>query len=192
MQDVNALIVRLSRICPFVILTHSPWDKRQRRAAGTITQFANFAITLHYDKLKPGEGGTAIHVVGDSKVGASIDSFSLKLLTEGDEDDPASVRGLIYGGEGRPKGADKQAVLDALEDEPGGNAEDIAERVGVSARYVRKIKADLAKSRGRKKRAAKPSDEAEIDLDDPRLTTEVVDVNVDGDAYRALSRQNNQ
>lgn len=103
MQPVNALIVRLSRICPLVVLTHSPWDKKQRRAAGTITQFANFAITMHYDKVKCGDGGTAIHVVVDSKVGASINGFHLKLLTEGDEDDPSSVRGLVYGGAGRPE-----------------------------------------------------------------------------------------
>lgn len=103
MQDVNALIVRLSRICPFVVLTHSPWNKKQRRAAGTITQFANFAITMHYDKVKQAEGGTAIHVVLDSKVGASIDNFYLKLLTEGVEDDPSSVRAWFTGEMGGQK-----------------------------------------------------------------------------------------
>jgi hypothetical protein len=72
MQPVNALIVRLSRICPLVVLTHSPWNKAQRRAAGTITQFANFAIALHYEKMKVGDGD-AIHVKEDSKVGGSVE-----------------------------------------------------------------------------------------------------------------------
>jgi hypothetical protein len=180
MQDVNALIVRLSRICPFVVLTHSPWDKRQRRAAGTITQFANFAITMHYDKVKLGEGGTAIHVVGDSKIGASINNFYLKLLTEGDEDDPASVRGLVYGGEGRPKGAGKEAVLDALADDPDASTEEIAERAGVSPRYVRDIKkAAFAKKRHRSDKSAA----REVDANVPSLTSEPIDVNIEADAY---------
>jgi hypothetical protein len=193
MQDVNALIVRLSRICPLVVLTHSPWNKRQRRAAGTITQFANFAITMHYDKVKQREGGTAIHVVLDSKVGASIDDFYLTLLTEGDEDDPSSVRGLIYGGAGRPKGAGKQAVLDALADDPEASADDIAQLVGVSSRYVREIREERRKSRKKGRRKAKgetgQAETAELDVNDPCFTSELVDVDLDADAYADLQKE---
>jgi hypothetical protein len=191
MQDVNALIVRLSRVVPLVVLTHSPWNREQRRAAGTITQFANFAVTMHYEKVRPsrahpaqdrkkrGEKGDhgrdergacpvdpndprltselqdvnieadayadwrsrseVIHVLMDSKVGTAGD-FHLKLQTEGDTDDPSSVRGLMYGGEGRPKGGGKEAVLEALDNNPNASAEEIADCVGVSSRYVRKIK----------------------------------------------------
>jgi hypothetical protein len=189
MQDVNALIVRLSRICPLVVLTHSPWNKKQRRAAGTITQFANFAITMHYDKVKQGESGTAIHVVLDSKVGASIDDFYLKLLTEGDEDDPSSVRGLVYGGEGRPKGADKEAILRELANDPDASTDVIAERVGVSERYVRKIKKERPKEgRRRAKRVTVQAETTQVDVNDPCFTSDVVDVNPDADAYAYLQR----
>jgi hypothetical protein len=197
MQDVNALIVRLSRICPFVVITHSPWDSEKRRAAGTITQFANFAVTMHYEKVRPGrdtkagakerrnkgkadqvktersqvdpndprlvseilevnvEGdayavyqkgaGDTIHIVVDSKMGTTVSDFHLKLETEGGE-----VRGLIYGGEGWPKGAGKEAVLEAIAADPDANAGEVAEKAGVSDRYVRKIKADTPKKVRRK------------------------------------------
>jgi hypothetical protein len=77
------------------------------------------------------------------------------LQTEGAEDDPASVRGLAYGGEGRPKGAAKQAVLDTLADYPDRSAGEIAALAGVTSRYVRGIKAERGKKRGRKKRDSK-------------------------------------
>jgi hypothetical protein len=110
------------------------------------------------------------------------------LQTEGAEDDPASVRGLAYGGEGRPKGAGKQAVLDALADYPDSSAEEIATLAGVTPRYVRGIKAERAKKRGQKKREAKQTAGTEIDLDDPRLTAGPLDVNLDADAYSDLSK----
>jgi hypothetical protein len=201
MQDVNALIVRLSRVCPLVVLTHSPWDSEKRRAAGTITQFANFGVTMHYQKMTPKRdtkagrakeprrktkdnradaepsqpdpndprlvselqdinmegdayatgrrqsGADTIHVVVDSKMGNSVSDFHLKLLTEGDE-----VRGLTYGGEGLPKGAGKEAVLEAMDADPNASVDEIAKRAGVSDRYVRGIKAKSPK-KGRAARA---------------------------------------
>jgi hypothetical protein len=203
MQPVNALIVRLSRACPLVVLTHSPWDSEKRRAAGTITQFANFAVTMHYQKVMPGRdtkagiakkhrsksksdeakseppqvdpndprlvseildvnldgdayasyqkrGGDTIHIVVDSKMGTTVGDFHLKLETEGDE-----VRGLVYGGEGWPKGAGKEAVLEAMAAAPEASAEEIAKSAGVSDRYVRQIKAKSTKKvRGKAKRKA--------------------------------------
>jgi len=206
MQDVNALIVRLSRICPLVVLTHSPWNSEKRRAAGTITQFANFAVTMHYQKVILGRntkaGGTkkhsaktksasaeaestqldpndprftselmdvnidadayasfqkrvgeTIHVVVDSKMGTEVDAFHLKLETEGDE-----VRGLTYGGEGWPKGAGKEAVLEAIAADPNASTEDIAERAGVSDRYVRQITAKPPKRGSRKAKSREVAD----------------------------------
>lgn len=140
MQDVNASIVRLSRISPLVVITHSPWNKKHRRAAGTITQFANFTVTLHYEKLKLSDSGTGMHVVVDSKLGTVQDGFHLKLITEGDKDDASSVRGLVFGGQGRPKGTGKKAVLEELADDPDASNGEIAERTCVSDRYVRKIR----------------------------------------------------
>ncbi|MGB9513519.1 MAG: AAA family ATPase [Candidatus Acidiferrum sp.] len=147
MQDVNASIVRLSRVCPLVVITHSPWNKKHRRAAGTITQFANFAVTLHYEKLKLSGGGTGMHVVVDSKLGTVQEGFHLQLLTEGDKDDASSVRGLVYGGSGRPKGSGKEAVIQELADDPDASNSEVAERAGVSARYVRKIREEQGKVR---------------------------------------------
>jgi AAA domain len=182
MQAVNALIVRLSRICPLVVLTHSPWDKRRRRAAGTITQFANFAIAMHYERIKLSAGGVAIHVLVDSKVGASIDGFHLKLLTEGDEDDPSSVRGLVYGGEGRPKGAGREAALEALAEDPEASAAEIAERVGVSERYVRKLsKDDRAKKKSRPR--TKGSRSHQVDVNDPSSADTSLRLKPDADAF---------
>jgi len=149
MQEVNALIVRLSRICPLVVITHSPWNKRQRRAAGTITQFANFAVTMHYEKLKLNDGDTGMHIIVDSKLGSELEGFHLKLTTEGDKDDSSSVRGLVYAGEGRPKGNAKKAVLEELADDPAASNKEIAERTGVSERYVRKIREQESKARSK-------------------------------------------
>jgi len=192
MQDVNALIIRLSRICPLVVLTHSPWDSEKRRAAGTITQFANFAVTMHYKKSSRSDDGDTIHVVVDSKLGAVVDDFHLNLVTEGGEDDASSVRGLVYGGEGHPKGAAKEAVLEALANDPDASADEIAKRAGVSDRYVRRIKGEGGrpkKGRRKAKRSAGQSGTVQIDLNDPRLTSDVVDVNTEGDAYVSLQRQ---
>jgi predicted ATP-dependent serine protease len=51
MRPVAAAILRLSRsYFPVVLITHSPWDTKQRWAAGTVTQTANFMTTMHYVK----------------------------------------------------------------------------------------------------------------------------------------------
>jgi hypothetical protein len=181
MQPVNALILELTRICPLVVLTHSPWNTKERRAAGTVTQTANYLTTMHYQKIiSPSDRRTVIHVVLDSKAGSSVGDFHLALQTEGDENDPSSALHLVYGGEGRPRGAGKEAVLEALDDNPDASAEEIAERVGVTARYVRKIEAERGKKsrrRSRKGQSGSPDSAAStpetlIDPNDPRLTSE--------------------
>jgi hypothetical protein len=92
---VNSAIVRLSSLCPLVVITHSPWDRRARRAAGSITQAANFATTMHFEKVPGKTSSTFVHVSVDSKVGAEQADFSLKLETDGGE-----IRGIAYEGAG--------------------------------------------------------------------------------------------
>src|SRR5271165_6362941 len=84
MQPVNSLIVRLAdQYCPIVLITHSPWDTRQKRAIGTISQAANFLTSLHFEKTSNGDG-TFVHVTLDSKLGAEESDFTLKLETQGE------------------------------------------------------------------------------------------------------------
>lgn len=141
MQPVMATIVRLSRLCPIVLLTHSPWDKKERRAAGSVTQTANFLTTIHYEKAgNRKDGKTSVHVLTDSKVGTVQSDFHLDLRTSGNEHDPESVRGVYYGGTGWPKGSGKVAVIAANQDDPDASADEIARRAGVTSRYVRQIR----------------------------------------------------
>lgn len=144
MADVNALVVNQSRICPLVVITHSPWNRRERRAAGTITQAANYATSIHYAKAgNPKNHQSTVHVSVDSKAGALETSFSLKLESEGSPREADSVRSVVYAGKGWPKGCARDAVLEALEDDPDLSNREIAERVGCVPRYVQKIKKEL-------------------------------------------------
>jgi hypothetical protein len=141
MQDVNALIVRLSDRCPIVEITHSPWDTRSKRAIGTVSQAANFLTALHFEKKVNG-GDTFVHVSVDSKLGADVTDFTLKLETEG-EGKEREVRRFVYEGPGWPKGLRRDAVVAALNEDPVASAKEIAERTGVSARYVQQIKKSM-------------------------------------------------
>jgi len=154
MQPIMAAIIQLARQCPLFLVTHSPWDKRQKRAAGTVTQAANFMTAMHYEKRSNRRtGDTFVHVSVDSKAGAYETDFSLKLETDGSPRDPGSVRKLVYAGPGWPKGTGKEAILAELTDDPDASAQDIAERTNLSVRYVQKIMKDKAESdESRKKR----------------------------------------
>jgi hypothetical protein len=121
-----------------VLLTHSPWNKKQRRAAGTVTLTANFATTLHYAKVET-DGETFAHAELDSKAGSSERDFHLKVSSDGDRNDPASVRTIVYGGGGWPKGAKTQAIRQAAEQRPNATAKEIAAEVGCTDRHVRKV-----------------------------------------------------
>lgn len=70
MQPIMSATIRLARECPIFLITHSPWDKRQRRAAGTVTQTANFLTTMHYEKAKPQKPGetSTLHTHGQVPV----------------------------------------------------------------------------------------------------------------------------
>jgi hypothetical protein len=84
MAAVNALFVDLSRHhCPLIVVTHSPWNKKDRRAAGTITQAANFIVNAHFQKTENKKHESFVHVSVDSKAGAAETDFHLKLNTEG-------------------------------------------------------------------------------------------------------------
>ena len=147
MQDVNALIVRLSaKCCPIVEITHSPWDANQKRAIGTVSQAANFLTALHFEKKVNG-GDTFVHVTLDSKLGADESNFTLKLETEG-EGKEREIRRFIYEGAGWAKGLSKEAVIAAINEDPTAKAKDIAERTGVSARYVQQIKKSIGEQDG--------------------------------------------
>jgi hypothetical protein len=144
MAPVMAAVIRLSRLCPTVLVTHSPWDKKQKRATGSVTQTANFLTTMHYEKtVNAKTGETTAHVMVDSKAGALETDFHIKLTTAGDERDPGSVRTIIYGGKGWPKGNGKAAVLAAIKDNPDADPKEIADRAGVGLRYVQKIMKDV-------------------------------------------------
>jgi hypothetical protein len=84
MQPVMAGMIKLARLSPLFLVTHSPWDRRQKRAAGTVTQTANFVTAIHYEKkIARKTGMTFVHVSVDSKAGALETDFSLKLETNG-------------------------------------------------------------------------------------------------------------
>ena len=141
MQPIMALIVRLSRDCPVVLVTHSPWDKRAKRAAGTVTQAANFLTQIHFEKKRDSmTGETFARVTVDSKVGAEETDFSLKLVTEGAElRDPGSVRRLVHAGGGSSGGSKKDAILALHKENPDATPVEIAKQVGAGKRHVQKI-----------------------------------------------------
>ena len=92
MQPIMAGMIELARLCPLFLVTHSPWDKRAKRAAGSVTQTANFLTALHYEKRENSRTGESfVHVSVDSKAGASDTDFSLKLETDGSPRDAGSV-----------------------------------------------------------------------------------------------------
>jgi hypothetical protein len=140
MQPIMAAMIKLSRLSPLFLVTHSPWDRRQKRAAGTVTQTANFLTAMHYEKkVARKTGETFVHVSVDSKAGALETDFSLKLEIAGSPRDPGSVRKLAWTGKGWPKGTGKEAILAELEEDPDASAKEIAERTGMGVRHVQQI-----------------------------------------------------
>jgi hypothetical protein len=151
MQPVMAGMIKLARLSPLFLVTHSPWDRRRKRAAGTVTQTANFVTAIHYEKKVARKTGmTFVHVSVDSKAGALETDFSLKLDTDGSPRDPGSVRQVVYTGKGWPKGAGRDAILSELEADPDASTKEIAERADMSERYVQKIMKELEVERAAK------------------------------------------
>lgn len=144
MAPIMAMMIRLARVSPVVVLTHSPQDKKQKRAAGTITQAANFLTTVHFEKrFDSASGETFVHARVDSKAGAGRSDFTLGLETAGSDSDPGSVRRVIYTGSGLKKGLKKQEVLAALEANPEASTQEIADLVEASPRYVQQLKREM-------------------------------------------------
>lgn len=166
MAPVMATLVKLARdVCPIVIITHSPWNRNNRRAMGSVTQTANYTTTLHFEKMENSKTHeTLAQVRLESKAGGEESSFHLKLTTEGDRKDPGSVRSIVYGGPGHPKGFLKGQVIAALQDDPSASDEQLAERVGCSARYVRGLRKSAGKSASvaEKRPARKPGKVAQF------------------------------
>lgn len=125
MQDVNALLVELAHeYCPLAVITHSPWDRKQKRSAGTITQAANYQNILHYEKFT-----NYIKVKLDSKLDEAS-QFRLKVLAEADG-------GLHF----------SWAIMDGAElietyirEHPNETPQQIAEHFGCTDRYIRKLR----------------------------------------------------
>jgi len=156
---VNKVIIALAReYCPIVVITHSTWDKNNKRAIGTITQTANYATTLHFEKSRD-----QVTVKLDSKLGSDEEEFVLNLETEevdttDGEQRKKDVRRLVYA----PKKAPKKAKVEAAMKELGGaaSAEKVALTAGVSDRYVRKVKAE------QRERSAKKTKKLQKDRQD--------------------------
>lgn len=151
MQPILAKTIQLSRQCPLIMITHSPQDGRQRRAAGTVTQDANFATLIHYEKKQSKERGTFVNAKLDSKAGMGGQTFALRLVTEGPANDPGSVRKIVYESAGQASALRRQAVIEELPADPTASTADIAERAGASPRYVQEIRKEQREQRELKK-----------------------------------------
>jgi RecA-family ATPase len=78
MAPVMQAVLRLSRLCPSVLLTHSPRNNRQKRAYGAVTQDANFATLVHFTKSTKKKN--TIVATLDSKELAATDDFEIKVI----------------------------------------------------------------------------------------------------------------
>jgi AAA domain len=150
MAEVMAMLVRLARKCPIVLLTHSPQDRTQKRAIGTITLGANCATHIHYEKTVKADG-TYIHLKVNSKAGAEETDFSLLLHADRKDPDPVgSVRGMVYAGKGNRGKTKEQPVIEAMAENPNATVAELAEIVGCDESHVRTVKRKLAKEKGQK------------------------------------------
>jgi hypothetical protein len=123
------------KLCPTVLITHSPQDPKQRRAAGTVTVAANFVIEGHY--AGRGDDGKLIHVQIHSKAGAGKSNFTLELETEGADDDPSAVRRIVYTGKGDKKQSRSEEAAIVLAAYPDIKVEELMTKTGLgkSAAY---------------------------------------------------------
>jgi hypothetical protein len=137
MQDVNGMLVNLSHeYCPLSVITHSPWDKKQKRSAGTVTQAANYQNLLHYEKFT-----NFIKVKLDSKLGEGS-QFRIKVLSTGEDNILfrwASLDGAA-------------AIADYLAEHLDDPAKQIAEHFGCTERYIRQLRSNLKENDPARKR----------------------------------------
>jgi hypothetical protein len=139
MGPVNAIMVRLQRRVPLVVITHSPRDSNARRSAGSITQDANYLVTMHFKKADDKNTGTVISVVGDSKMGVEL-KFDLTLVTESvktpDGKVSTEVRRIVHG---THKETLAQTIRAYHKENPRAKPQEISDAVGTSPQYVRKV-----------------------------------------------------
>lgn len=143
MADVMASLVQTARLCPIVVLTHSPQDQRQKRAAGAITIGANCATHIHYEKSVDRKAGeTFVNLTVDSKAGATETQFALRLIRDPKDPDPVgSVRGMLYDGHGRKyQRSDKEAILEVLQENPNATTTEIVSITGAGLRNVQNVR----------------------------------------------------
>jgi AAA domain len=156
MADVNAFLVELGRTVPNVVLTHSPQNGKARRAGGTITQDANFAITSHFKKngrITSGknQGKETVNVRVNSKMWA-VPEFDLLIDSEAapTPEYPERRRLLdvrVYEeAELDRRQAEKkkrETAVAFLKDNPKLKAKDAARALGCSTSYVYNVRQEL-------------------------------------------------
>jgi hypothetical protein len=136
MSAVNATFVRLSRRCPLVVITHSTWDKKNKRAAGSITQAANFLTLVHFDK-KIAAGVTKTVVCLDCKLGQN-EQFDLILETaQVPGRDQPELRRVRYAGEHAPTQAEE--IRAYTKGHPNASPREVSQAVGCSYEHARKV-----------------------------------------------------
>lgn len=125
MQDVNALLVNLAHeYCPLSVITHSPWDRKQKRSAGSVTQAANYQNLLHYEKFPH-----YIKVKLDSKLDEAS-QFRIKVVT-GKEKSLRFAWAVMDGHE---------AIERYLSEHPDDTPQQVAEKFGCTDRYIRTLR----------------------------------------------------
>lgn len=139
MGPVNAILVEISRECPIVVITHSPWNRKIRRAVGTVAQAANYLSAMHFEKIV-GDDGTLTHVWVDTKLGEAQE-FKLELITESTLSASGSMRQdlrrIAYRHESKRIRVEQYVITHPL-----ASAEEVAAICECSARYVYEIKQD--------------------------------------------------
>lgn len=139
MGEVNATLVRLQRKCPCVVITHSP-KSGSRRAAGTITQEANYLTLMHIAK-RGTPANVVIDVEGDSKMGAEL-NFNLKLTLTNVPDlsgDRSQVQAVQHDNANEVM---RYRILDWHAEHPEDSNATIAAVCDCTERYVRKVLGD--------------------------------------------------
>lgn len=146
MGDVNAILVRLQRKCPAVVITHSP-KSGLRRAAGTITQEANYLTLMHINK-RIQASVVVLDVEGDSKMGAEL-NFNLAVTLSQVSDlnsERSQVHTVLHDSSDEVL---RYRVLNWHSEHPDDDAETIAVICGCSKRYVYKVLAEKKRTKGK-------------------------------------------
>jgi hypothetical protein len=94
MAPINAIFVRLQELCSLIVITHSPWN--EKRAAGSVTQAANFSTLMHFEKRTDADGVTVTHVALDSKESGEEQTFDLELQVVRTGESSTQVRRVCY------------------------------------------------------------------------------------------------